>query len=256
MESFKTYLEDNKLAATTIKNHLRNLAKVKSEVLDGDEDTLAKYIKTNYDVGSQQKTITSSISKYRTFKELPREKIAELLKKTNNDATKIQQKNNDELELPDIKDVKSLMNLYYQQEMWKQYVVMFLLLHLQTRNLDLVAKITDKLEDVDNESNWLYIRKNDVVYFRNNYKTKAKYGLKKDILKGKRFHNAVSQLTELLRPNENLYRSVMRITGQISETTMMKMSVCNNNNVKGIKKISKNRGTSMMEIATNYDCTK
>jgi hypothetical protein len=256
MESFKTYLEDNKLAATTIKNHLRNLAKVKSEVLDGDEDTLAKYIKQNYEVGSQQKTITTSISKYRTFKELPREKIAELLKKTNNDATKIQQKNNDELELPDIKDVKSLMNLYYQQKMWKQYVVMFLLLHLQTRNLDLVAKITDKLEDVDNESNWLYIRKNDVVYFRNNYKTKAKYGLKKDILKGKRFHNAVSQLTELLRPNENLYRSVMRITGQISETTMMKMSVCNNNNVKGIKKISKNRGTSMLEIATNYDCTK
>lgn len=256
MESFKTYLEDKKLAATTIKNHLRNLAKVKSEVLDGDEDTLAKYIKTNYEVGSQQKTITTSISKYRTFKELPRDKIAELLKKTNNDATKIQQKNNDELELPDIKDVKSLMNLYYQQEMWKQYVVMFLLLHLQTRNLDLVAKITDKLEDVDNESNWLYIRKNDVVYFRNNYKTKAKYGLKKDIVKGKRFHNAVSQLTELLRPNENLYRSVMRITGQISETTMMKMSVCNNNNVKGIKKISKNRGTSMLEIATNYDCTK
>jgi len=256
MESFKTYLEDNKLAATTIKNHLRNLAKVKSEVLDGDEDTLAKYIKQNYDVGSQQKTITSSISKYRTFKELPREKIAELLKKTNNDATKIQQKNNDELELPDIKDVKSLMNLYYKQEMWKQYVVMFLLLHLQTRNLDLVAKVTDKLEDVDNETNWLYIRKNDVVYFRNNYKTKAKYGLKKDIVKGKRFHNAVSQLTELLRPNENLYRSVMRITGQISETTMMKMSVCNNNNVKGIKKISKNRGTSMLEIATNYDCTK
>ena len=256
MESFKTYLEDNKLAKTTIANHLRNLAKIKSEVLDGDEDNLVKYIKANYEVGSQQKTITSSISKYRTFKELPREKIAELLKKTNNDATKIQQKNNDELILPDIKDVKSLMNLYYQQKMWKQYVVMFLLLHLQTRNLDLVAKITDKLDDVDNETNWLYIRKNDVVYFRNNYKTKAKYGLKKDILKGKRFHNAVSQLTELLRPNENLYRTVMRITGQISETTMMKMSVCNNNSVKGIKKISKNRGTSMLEIATNYDCTK
>jgi len=256
MESFKTYLEDNKLAKTTINNHLRTLEKVNNELLNGDEKDIVKYIKANYDVCSQQKTITTSISKYRTFKELPREKIAELLKKTNDDATKIQQKNNDELKLPDIKDVKSLMNLYYQQQMWKQYVVMFLLLHLQTRNLDLVAKITYKLDDVDNETNWLYIRKNDVVYFRNNYKTKAKYGLKKDILKGKRFHNAVSQLTELLRPNENLYRTVMRITGQISETTMMKMSVCNNNNVKGIKKISKNRGTSMLEIATNYDCTK
>ena len=48
----------------------------------------------------------------------------------------------------------------------------------------------------------------------------------------------------------------MNITGQINETTMMKMSVCNNNNLKGIKKISNNRGTSMLEIATNYDCTK
>ena len=179
-----------------------------------------------------------------------------MLKTSQDDSTKIQQKNNDELELPDIKNVKSLMNLYYNQEMWRQYAVMFLLLHLQTRNLDLVAKITDNIEDVDNESNWLYMRKNDVVYFRNNYKTKARYGLKKDIIKSTHFHNAVSKLTELLRPNENLYRSVMKITGQISETMMMKISVCNNNNVKGIKKISKNRGTSMLEIATNYDCTK
>lgn len=256
MESFKTYLEEQKLATSTIKNHLRNLAKVKNELLDGNEDTLVKYIKEKYDVGSQQKTIVTSSSKYRTFKELPREKIALLLKTSQDDSTKIQQKNNDELELPDIKNVKSLMNLYYNQEMWRQYAVMFLLLHLQTRNLDLVAKITDNIEDVDNESNWLYMRKNDVVYFRNNYKTKARYGLKKDIIKSTHFHNAVSKLTELLRPNENLYRSVMKITGQISETMMMKISVCNNNNVKGIKKISKNRGTSMLEIATNYDCTK
>ena len=173
MESFKTYLEEQKLATSTIKNHLRNLAKVKNELLDGNEDTLVKYIKAKYDVGSQQKTIVTSSSKYRTFKELPREKIALLLKTSQDDSTKIQQKNNDELELPDIKNVKSLMNLYYNQEMWRQYAVMFLLLHLQTRNLDLVAKITDNIEDVDNESNWLYMRKNDVVYFRNNYKTKA-----------------------------------------------------------------------------------
>ena len=256
MESFKAYLEEQKLATSTIKNHIRNLSKLDIKLLEGNESSLAKYIKANYDVGSGQKTITTSVAKYRGYKELPKSEISELLKKTNNDSTQIQQKNNDELEIPDIKNVKSLMNLYLKQGMWKQYVVMYLLLHLQTRNLDLVAKITDKLEDVDNETNWLYVRKSDVVFFRNNYKTKAKYGLKKDIIKGKRFHFAVSQLKELLRPNENLYRTVMKITGQINETTMMKMSVCNNNNVKGIKKISKNRGTSMLEIATNYDCTK
>ena len=148
------------------------------------------------------------------------------------------------------------MNLYLKQGMFRQYVVMYLLLHINTRNLDLVAKVTHDIDDVDKENNWLYVRKSDVVYFRNNYKTKAKFGMKKDIIKSKRFHFAVSKLTDLLRPNENLYRSVMKITGQINETTMMKLSLCNNNNAKGIKKLSKNRGTSVETIVSNYDCTK
>ena len=159
------------------------------------------------------------------------------MKKTNNEAFEIQKKNNDEMELPDIKNVKSLMNLYLKQSMYKQYVVMYLLLHLNTRNLDLVAKVTHNLDDVNNDDNWLYVRKSDVVLFRNNYKTKAKFGMKKDIIKGKRFHFAVSQLKELLRPEENLYRTVMKITGQINETTMMKLSLCNNNTARGLSLI-------------------
>jgi len=256
MENFKSYLEQQKLATTTIKNHIRNLSKLDIKLLEGNEKDLVKHIKLSYEVGSPQKTITSSVAKYRGYKELPKTDIAELLKKTNNQAFEIQKKNNQNLELPDIKNVKSLMNLYLKQGMYKQYVVMYLLLHLNTRNLDLVAKVTHNLDDVNNDDNWLYVRKSDVVFFRNNYKTKAKFGMKKDIIKGKRFHFAVSQLKELLRPEENLYRTVMRITGQISESVMMKLSLCNNNTAKGIKTLSKNRGTSVETIVNNYDCTK
>ena len=256
MDSFKTYLEEQKLAKTTITNHLRNLGKLDIKLLEGPEKDLVKYIKTNYAVGSPQKTITNSVAKYRGYKQLPKTEISELLKKTNDETFQIQKKNNDEMELPDIKNVKSLMNLYLKQSMYKQYVVMYLLLHLNTRNLDLVAKITHNLDDVNNDDNWLYVRKSDVVFFRNNYKTKAKFGMKKDIIKGKRFHFAVSQLKELLRPEENLYRTVMKITGQINETTMMKLSLCNNNTAKGIKKMSKNRGTAVQTLVNNYDCTK
>jgi hypothetical protein len=256
MEYFKAYLEQQKLAKTTITNHIRNLSKLDIKLLEGPEKDLAKHIKANYNVGSAQKTITTSVAKYRGYKELPKTEISELLKKTNNQAFEIQKKNNDELELPDIKNVKSLMNLYLKQGMYKQYVVMYLLLHLNTRNLDLVAKVTDNIDDVNNDDNWLYLRKSDVVFFRNNYKTKAKFGMKKDIIKSKRFHFSVSQLKELLRPNENLYRTVMKITGQINETTMMKLSLCNNNTAKGIKKLSKNRGTAISTVVNNYDCTK
>ncbi len=256
MENFKSYLEQQKLATTTIKNHIRNLSKLDIKLLEGPEPPLVKYIKANYEVGSPQKTITNSVAKYRGYKQLPKTEISELLKKTNDEAFQIQKKNNDELELPDIKNVKSLMNLYLKQGMYKQYVVMYLLLHLNTRNLDLVAKVTDNIDDVNNDDNWLYVRKSDVVFFRNNYKTKAKFGMKKDIIKGKRFHFAVSQLKELLRPEENIYRTVMKITGQINETTMMKLSLCNNNTAKGIKKLSKNRGTAVETLVNNYDCTK
>ena len=256
MDSFKAYLEEQKLATSTIKNHIRNLSKLDIKLLEGPEKDLAKFIKKTYEVGSAQKTITTSVAKYRGYKELPKTEISELLKKTNNQAFEIQKKNNDSLDLPDIKNVKSLMNLYLKQGMYKQYVVMYLLLHLNTRNLDLVAKVTDNIDDVNNDDNWLYLRKSDVVFFRNNYKTKAKFGMKKDIIKSKRFHFSVSQLKELLRPNENLYRTVMKITGQINETTMMKLSLCNNNTAKGIKKLSKNRGTAISTVVNNYDCTK
>jgi len=256
MESFKAYLEEQKLATTTIKNHIRNLSKLDIKLLEGNESSLAKYIKANYDAGSQQKTITTSVAKYRGYLNLPKSEISELLKTTNDDAFEIQKKNNTQLELPDIKNVKSLMNLYLKQGMFRQYVVMYLLLHLNTRNLDLVAKVTDNIDDVDKENNWLYVRKSDCVYYRSKYKTSSTFGMKKNIIKSKRFHFAISQLKHVLQPQENLYRSVMKITGNISESTMMKLSLCNNNTAKGIKTLSKNRGTSVETIVNNYDCTK
>jgi hypothetical protein len=256
MDQFKTYLVTNQLAETTIKNHLRNLTKVDLNLLDGDEDVLIHYVHEHYTIGSQQKTISSSISKYRTYKNLPRDKIGVLLKKANDDSTIIQQKNNDERVLPDMNDVKTLMVTYYKKRMFKEYAIMFLLLNLQTRNLDLVATVTHDKSELDDKTNWLYVRKNDIVFIRNNYKTKATYGTKKDVIRNKMFYQAVSQIPELLRSNENLLRSIMKITGNINETTLMKMSVCNNNNLKGLMKISKNRGTTMGLIGVNYDCTK
>ena len=179
MESFLKSLEQQKLVKRTIENHKRNLGKLNIELLLGEELDLVNYIKTNFDEGSQQKSMSGSVSKFRTFKNLPRENIAKLLKKNNEQAHEIQKKNNDALEIPDIKNVKSLMNLYLKQGMYKQYVVMYLLIHLQTRNLDLVAKVTDNLDDVDNETNWLFIRKNDVVFYRSKYKTSSTFGIKK-----------------------------------------------------------------------------
>ena len=69
MESFLKSLEQQKLAKRTIDNHKRNLGKLNIELLLGEELDLVKYIKTNFDEGSQQKAMSGSVSKFRTFNE-------------------------------------------------------------------------------------------------------------------------------------------------------------------------------------------
>jgi predicted transcriptional regulator len=79
--------------------------------------------------------------------------------------------------------------------------------------------------------------------------------MKQDVIKSKKVFNAVQELDKLLDNNGNLDRQVKAVTGGINQSTMFKMLVASNNNLKGIQKASKNRGTNMETIAKSYDIT-
>mgnify|MGYP003635550997 FL=1 len=254
MDSYKIYLEDQHLNPRTISNHIRNVSAYDGD-LEATETNVIKYIKTNYAEGSQQKTILGAISKYRGYKELPVDKIHGFMHSVQKQTIGMQQDKTKEIELPNIKDLTTKMRGYLKDGSFRDYVVMFLLINFQTRNLDLVARVTHDVEDVDKSSNWLLIRENDVVYYRSNYKTADSYGIKRHVTRSKPFHHAVSQLTHILTPTDNLYRTVMTITGGYNETTLMKMSVVNNNSIKGLTKLSNNRGTALSTISSSYDAT-
>ena len=132
---------------------------------------------------------------------------------------------------------------------------MFLLLNYNTRNKDLVARVTNDETDLNEDENFLLIRDKDVVYIRNDYKTKDKYGMKRDVIKAKKFFNSVQDLDSLLIDNGNLDRQVKAVTGGINQSTMFKILITQNNNLKSIAKSSRNRGTNMETIATSYDIT-
>jgi hypothetical protein len=55
--------------------------------------------------------------------------------------------------------------------------------------------------------------------------------------------------------NSNLDRQVKEVTGGINQSTMFKIMISNNNNLKSIAKASKARGTNMETIAKSYDIT-
>jgi hypothetical protein len=246
------------LSEKTINEHYRNLFKFKNlgGNLKGDEDEIIQFIKENYRDGSPQKMISTTLSKYRHYKGKPTETIREFLRKANADARLLQQQKNDNLKetLPTI-DFKKMLNGYYRDKQNKNFVILYLLMNYNTRNQDLVLRVVKDETDLNEKENFLFIREKDVVYIRNNYKTKDSYGTKRDIIKAKKFFNSVQELDILLFDDGNLDRQVKAVTGGINQSSFFKIMIATNNNLKSIAKASKNRGTKMDTIATSYDIT-
>ena len=246
------------LSEKTITEHSRNLNKFQNlgGLLKWDESKTITFIKDHYNEGSSQKAISSTLSKYRHYRGKSTETIRQFLQQTNAEASLLQRQKNDKLRdnLPDI-DFKQMLSKYYREKDYKSFVILFLLLNYNTRNKDLVARVTNDETDLNEDENFLLIRDKDVVYIRNDYKTKDKYGMKRDVIKAKKFFNSVQDLDSLLIDNGNLDRQVKAVTGGINQSTMFKMLITQNNNLKSIAKSSRNRGTNMETIATSYDIT-
>ena len=246
------------LSEKTINEHSRTLFKFKNlgGNLKADEDEIIQFIKENYANGSPQKTISSTLSKFRHYRGKPVDAIRGFLRQANAEASLLQQKKNEKLKsnLPDI-DFKQMLSKYYKDKDYKSFVILFLLLNYNTRNKDLVLRVVNDESDLNEKENFIFIREKDVVYIRNDYKTKERYGTKQDVIKIKKFFNAVKEVDKLLENDNNLDRQVKKITGGINQSTMFKMLVAQNNNLKSIAKASKNRGTNMNTIASSYDIT-
>jgi len=84
--------------------------------------------------------------------------------------------------LPTI-DFKQMLSKYYKDKDYKSFVILFLLLNYNTRNKDLVVKVVNDESDLNEKENFLFIREKDIVYIRNDYKTKGRYGTKRDVIK-------------------------------------------------------------------------
>ena len=258
MNSFSIYMRLQGLSEKTINEHGRNLFKFKNlgGNLKADENEIIQFIKENYREGSPQKMISTTLSKFRHYRGKPVDAIREFLRKANADSRLLQQQKNDVLKetLPTI-DFKKMLNGYYRDKQYKNFVILYLLLNYNTRNQDLVLRVVKDETELNQKENFLLIREKDVVYIRNDYKTKDRYGTKRDIIKAKKVFNSVQDLDSLLIDDGNLDRQVKKVTGGINQSSMFKIMIASNNNLKSIVKASRNRGTNMNTIGTNYDIT-
>lgn len=250
---FKQYLMEQKLADTTIKAHIRNLDKF-GEL----PSNIIERIEACVDTTSQRASMAGTVSKFLQFKELPNKELVDYMIVLRDNFQEEKDAKMAEMTLPTIKDIKDHMNNLYGKGDYRSYVILYLMTQFQVRNMDMIANVVGSKRDTNKTDNWFVSTSSQVTWIRNKYKTCSVYGTKTHIIKNKQFMNAIQKLEYVLKPNDNVDRVIKRATseiGSITEGTIAKIVLAENNNMNSLKKVSKNRGTSYDGLIESYNIT-
>ena len=183
--------------------------------------------------------------------------------------------------LPAMYELKEFTNTLYKEELWRAFIINYLLITFNVRNQDLdLIVVSSKRRANDPKENYLVLRKNDILYIRRKYKTFKSYGEKINVFKSQKMRRAlqeyVAQQTKepykypyhkpvmllgkgngVRIDNDSIHNFVRRHTFQnLSEGDYNKIAVSEIREFDDFKKLqqmSKNRGTSMDNLITEYD---
>ena len=262
--NFTEYINESTLADATKKTHIKNLD-ILSDILDEPMKVIIKSLDKKYNT-RQIFQYNKTISKYLDFKNRPKDRVVllEYAKTIKDSMTLSQQKRTceikKEIENNDMKDKEQLFialdNLYSEGDYIK-FIINYLLLNFHTRNQDLDLTITNTKKEMNDETNYLLVRKSKVVFIRNNYKTKDLYGVKEYVITDKKFIYAVKQigLGKILHTN-NISREVRSHTiDKLSESQINKI-IMFSLPVNDLEHISQSRGTSIPTLLESYNPNK
>lgn len=254
--SFEDYLLDQDLATSTINKHIKNLENYGK--VGGSQRIIINKIETQPTLPVRL-SYAGSLSKYLQYKNLPNDELVSYIKSINNslqnEAEQRQKKMSTDTSLPTIKQLKNRMNDLYDAEDWRGFCVLYLMITYQVRNMDMVAKVVKSKRETNNVDNFFVLGNTQVTWYRNKYKTVDNYGPKINVIKNMKFVHAISNIKQLLSPNDNVDRVMKKITGGITEGTIAKIILKHNNSIAGLKRVSKNRGTDINTLINNYNIT-
>jgi hypothetical protein len=257
---FQNYLEGQGLKPVTVKNHLKNITEFGK--VGQSERIMILRIEALKPTLATRLSMAGSISKLLQFHNQPNDKIVAYIKKTNEyiqeDSERKQKEMSVDETLPSVKEIKKYMDTLYTKGDYLSYALLYLMVTYQTRNKDLVLTVVKSKKETNITDNFIVLGKSQATYIRNDYKTAYKYGPKVQVIKNLKFLNAISNLSHLLKPTDNIDRVIKKATdgiGRIGEGTLAKIMLKENNTINGLKKVSKNRGTDVNTLINSYNIT-
>jgi hypothetical protein len=171
--------------------------------------------------------------------------------------------------LPDYSDLVEYTERLFDTGDHIGFVINYLLLNYNVRNLDLDFKILTKLnEATDDQTNYMVIMPNKVMYIRNRYKTKETYGTKTHKITDEKFTFAIKKIYQMMKKSDSdeyinpIIPNPGTISYRIQSLTYKSLGegayvkICINHfrgDVDALQRISENRGTSLATLLTDYN---
>tara|TARA_R110000824_G_C15166424_1_gene672446 strand:- start:529 stop:1431 length:903 start_codon:yes stop_codon:yes gene_type:complete len=180
--------------------------------------------------------------------------------------------------LPTYNEIDAWIDSLYEREEYRQYAVNYLLWNLNCRNLDLWVRFIRSPREAIGEHNYLVLTPHKVEFIRRRYKTYHAHGEKLNVITNKNFVKACWRLTNgfhrdpethpywlVLKHEDNEPSSEEQIGHHVSFQTFNKIGETNylkiimlhvdaTGNLSRLNQISKNRGTHINVLLTNYNC--
>lgn len=153
--------------------------------------------------------------------------------------------------------VKALQEAYNKQE-FKKYIVNYLIMTYGVRNKDLNLEIVKTKKEMKEGNNYLLLKKDKVVFIRDDYKTHKTYGKKTHEIHDKLFYEAVKKtgLGKLIAEQQisnGLRKLYINKMGEAKIFKMMIDKYYEDADSASIKRLAADRGTSLSVVQGFYN---
>ncbi len=153
--------------------------------------------------------------------------------------------------------VKALQEAYNKQE-WKKYIVNYLIMTYGVRNKGLNLEIVKTKKEMKEGNNYLLLKKDKVIFIRDDYKTKSTYGKKTHEIHDKLFYEAVKKtgLGKLIAEQQisnGLRKLYINKMGEAKIFKMMIDKYYDDADSASIKRLAADRGTSLSVVQGFYN---
>ena len=273
MTELKEFMDKNEDKSVNTKkayriqyNKLHGL--IGGDIGDASQKTIIDIVKNEDKASAQQALINIAILIRRGegLSVIDLEKLRErnkglILKQTKENNVKL------DSSLPTYEDLVEYTDHLYEQSEWVDYIINYLLLYYQVRNLDLMFDIVKLKRHTKNDKNknYIWISDKKAVFIRNVYKTADNYNMKVSTITDKKFITAVKRVLGCQKSNldcgvfipkeSQLGYYIKKATYKsLGEGNYVKIVVNHfRNDFDKIKEISANRGTHIDTISEFYD---